>query len=227
MIVAAVIAPFLARNLWRDRRRFAYLLALLPLAAIIDQSMISVPLERIHYVQYGMLTWLCFMAVGEPLSAALMAFLIGYVDEAHQFWVLYAGDPIQYFDWNDIALNLLGVLGALFLVLPRLQVRPVQIKRLAVTLAGWALAVVLLVGFYKPDRFLFRDDPYKGSKSFWIASTDRSYHVMNAMQGMLFLGGIWIVMIGLLTPIGNRQSEQGKDLLTVAAVINHSSSGEP
>ena len=77
IVVAAIIAPFLVRNLWRERTRRVYLLALLPIAAIIDQTMISVPLERIHYVQYGILTWLCFLAVGNPLSAALLAFLIG------------------------------------------------------------------------------------------------------------------------------------------------------
>src|SRR5215475_15510292 len=49
IIVTAIIVPFLIRNLWQDRVRLNYLAALLPLALIIDQTMISVPLERIHY----------------------------------------------------------------------------------------------------------------------------------------------------------------------------------
>lgn len=194
IIVASVITPFLIRKLWIDRVRVRYLLALLPVAAIIDRTMISVPLERIHYVQYGILTWLCYLALGEAFPAALMAFLIGYIDEAHQFWVLYAADPIQYFDWNDISLNLLGVLGTLFLFLPLQPLWRPDIKRLCKTLAAWSLLVAALLLFYRPDRYLFRNDPYKGSQSFWIASTDRSYHVMNAAQGMLFLGCIWIIV---------------------------------
>jgi hypothetical protein len=198
--VGAIILPFLIRNLWQDRVRLKYLAALMPLALLIDQTMMSVPLERIHYVQYGALTWLCYGAFGQPFAAALMAFLIGYIDEAHQFWVLYAGDPIQYFDWNDISLNLLGVLGTLFLFLPRQPVRPLAIKRLVTAVAIWVIGVVLLVGYYRPDRYLFRDDPYKDSTSFWIAATDRSYHVMNASQGMIFLGVVWIAVGSFYMP---------------------------
>src|SRR5215467_13925544 len=153
--VTAIVLPFIIRNLWRDRVKLKYLAALMPLVFVIDQTMISVPLERIHYVQYGALTWLCYRAIGQPFPAALLAFLIGYVDEAHQFWVLYAGDPIQYFDWNDVALNMVGVFAALFLVLPRQQLRRPDLKRVGSTAAAWILGVALLVGFYKPDRYLF------------------------------------------------------------------------
>src|SRR5262249_49244040 len=93
IIAATLIVPFLIRNLWKDQSRLKYLIAFVPVALLIDQTMMSVPLERIHYVQYGFLAWLCFSAIGQPFAAALMACLIGYVDEAHQFWVLYAGDP--------------------------------------------------------------------------------------------------------------------------------------
>ena len=195
ILATSVVLPFLIRNLWRERDRVKYLLALLPVALIIDRTMISVPFERIHYLQYGFLTWLCYLAIGQPFAAALMAFLIGYVDEAHQFWVLYAGDPIQYFDWNDISLNLLGALGALYFFLPLTPIRKPSIIPLLTTIAAWVFAVLLLIALYKPDRYLFRDDPYKGKQSFWIAETDRSYHVMNAAQGMIFLGTIWIIAL--------------------------------
>jgi len=195
IVAASIILPFVIRNLWRNRTRRKFLLALIPLILVIDQTMISVPLERIHYVQYGILTWLCYRATGRRLPAAMMAFLIGYVDEAHQFWVLYAGDPIQYFDWNDIALNLLGVIGTLGLFLPEPSFRRPDFRRLAAIMAAWILAVVLMGFFYKPDSYLFRNDPYKGSGKFWIAETDRSYHVMNANQGMIFLGVVWILTV--------------------------------
>src|SRR5262249_10701332 len=160
---AAIILPLVVRSVWKDPKRLRHFLLLLPVVLIIDQTMMSVPLERIHYVQYGFLTWLCYKAVGRPFPAALLAFLIGYVDEANQFWVLYSGDPIQYFDWNDIALNLVGVLAALILFLPRQPLRRFDGKRVLAAIATWVAAVLLLVSFYKPDRYLFRDDPYKGS----------------------------------------------------------------
>jgi hypothetical protein len=42
----------------------------------------------------------------------------------------------------------------------------------------------------QPDSFLFRNDPYKGSDSFWITTNVRSFYVMNCAQGMIFLGVI-------------------------------------
>jgi hypothetical protein len=195
-IGAVTALVLIIRALRQNPSRWKPLIALLPVALVIDRTMLTVPVERIHYPQYGLLTWICFQAIGEPFPAALMSFLIGFVDEAHQYLVLYAGDPVIYFDWNDIALNLLGVLTVLFLILPARPRRRTARRWIAAAVASWALAAYLLVSFFRPDRYLVRDDPYKGSRSFWIVEQSKTYHVMNALQGLIFLGTLLIVTGG-------------------------------
>ncbi len=191
-----IVLAFTVRNLLKDRTRVRQLALLIPIALIIDMTMISRPIERIHYLQYGILTWLCYNAIPTPFTAAMVAFLIGYVDEAHQFWVLYADDPSQYFDWNDVALNLLGVLAVLFIFLPRQPTRAISKRRVVAALALWVMAAGLLVWYFDADRYLFRNDPYLGSKSFWILSyVGYRYHIMDAFQGIVFCGVVLIPIV--------------------------------
>jgi len=109
---------FLRRSFLRNRTRLKNLAIFVPLALTLDLSLIIYPSERIHYLQYGLLTWIAYKVIGKALPAVLIAFVFGYVDEAHQYWVLYAHDPSVYFDWNDIVLNLMAAIAALLLLLP-------------------------------------------------------------------------------------------------------------
>ena len=200
---AVTTLVFLGKNLskLKDRARLKELLIFVPAALTLDLSFISVPIERIHYPQYGLLTWIGYKATGKPFNAAVMAFVIGIADEAHQYWVLYANDRIVYFDWNDVVLNLIGVLAALLFFLPREPASKAPKKYLFAAIVLWILTVNLLVLLLNPDRYLFRDDPYKGSSSFWITSNiNTTYHVMNSSQGLTFLGLVLILIIGYWFP---------------------------
>jgi hypothetical protein len=157
-----------------------------------------VPIERIHYVQYGIIAWLGYKAIGRPLPAAMMAFVVAVLDEAYQYWVLYAGDRIVYFDWNDIVLNMIGVLIVLLFFLPAEErTGKMPAKPIVAAIIFWILTAGLLVFLLDPDRYLVRTDPYKGAGSFWITSNiNTNYHVMNALEGLVFLGVILILTIG-------------------------------
>ena len=78
---------------------------------------LSIPQERLHYVEYGLLSGLFALGLEAPLRsqwkaatvAVLAAFALGAVDEMLQglFW------ERRYFDWADIWLNArAAVLGA-------------------------------------------------------------------------------------------------------------------
>jgi hypothetical protein len=202
LIGVLVVLFFIGQKLSRNPGRFKKLLILIPILFAIDLSLIVVPIERIHYVQYGFLTWVAYKAIGKTFPAAMLAFVAGIADEAYQYWVLYGDDRIVYFDWNDIVLNLIGVLVVLVFFLPVEPVRNMPKKGIFAALLFWILAVNLMVFVWNPDRYLVRNDPYKGVSSFWITSEiNTNYHVMNASEGLIFLGILLILTIGFYVPI--------------------------
>ncbi len=209
-IGAAGICFWLVRHFYRNPARFRRLLVLIPIAVVMDLSLIVVPVERIHYVQYGFLTWVAYKATGKQALAGLMGFVIGAVDEAFQYWILYAGDPVIYFDWNDIALNAMGVLAVLLFVLPGEPLGNLPKKPVFAAIAVWILAVSLLVFAFNPDQYLVRNDPYEGKGTFWITSgINTTYHVMSALEGLILLGTIVILTAGYYLP-SQSSSSSGK-----------------
>lgn len=208
LIVILGVLFWLYKRIVFSPGRLKMLLLFIPLAFVADLSLIVVPIERIHYLQYGLLTWLCYMASRNAFPSALMAFVSGVVDEAYQYWVLYADNHDVYFDWNDIALNLMGVLAVLFFFLPIKEPAGKALKKPVFTaIFLWILTINLLVFLLNPDQYFVRDDPYKGATSFWITSNiNTHYHVMNTLEGLIFLGIVLILTVGYYLPSQSRGS---------------------
>ncbi|PYS19651.1 MAG: hypothetical protein DMG17_01680 [Acidobacteria bacterium] len=181
-LAGAVLVLFLCRHLLRDSQTVRRLLIFIPFAAALDLSLVIYPSERIHYPQYAILTWMAFKAGGQALPAVLLSFIFGYLDEANQHWVLYANDPIAYFDWNDVVLNLLAALGGLVL-LPQENVRKVPTKRILAAAGAWTLGMSLLVFLLNPDPYLMRSQK---TDSFWLVS--RSLFDEKSENGFLLAG---------------------------------------
>lgn len=195
---AAALTGLTILLVWK-RSRLKGLLLLAPFALALDYSLIIYPSERIHYVQYGLLTWAAYRAVQDRLAAVLIAFLFGFVDEAHQFWILYATDPIVYFDWNDVVLNLMGAIGALLLILPD-DVRPrrFQLRQTLAAIGAWMIVAGLLVQLFAPDRYLLGN---QSDEVFWLTSgVGTTYHVLNALEGSVLVGAMLIVLCGRYWP---------------------------
>src|SRR6267142_1604820 len=205
-VAGAMAALFLGRRFLRNRARLNRLLLLLPVGLILDLSLLVYPSERIHYLQYGILACIAYKATGKTLSAALIAFIVGYLDEAHQFWVLYANDPTVYFDWNDTVVNLMAGIAAVVVLLPEEPVRRLPVRRLFSAIMLWILAASLLVFSLNPDQYLLGN---QDRKAFWITSgVETHYHVLNALEGTIILGIILILTIGYYWPDPSR-SEPG------------------
>jgi hypothetical protein len=199
-VTAAII--YFGKTILNDSKKLKLLPLIIPLLLMADLSFISVPVERIHYLQYGFLTWAMFKATGKQFPAALLAFSCGVVDESYQYWVLYADNMKVYFDWNDIGLNLMGVIMVLFFVLPGInQNGKVLRKPVLASLVLWVAGVLLIIFTLNPDQYLIRDDPYEGISTFWIATKiGTHYHVMNSLEGLLVLGTTIILIAGYYWP---------------------------
>jgi len=63
--------------------------------------------EAVHFVQYGGLAILLYLLLGGLGRSILWTTILGALDEAYQYWVLYA-DRFTWFDFNDVILNILG-----------------------------------------------------------------------------------------------------------------------
>lgn len=196
---AITILFFLRRGFLSNPDRLKKLLIFIPFALTLDLSLIVYPSERIHYLQYGLLTLIAYKAIGKALPAALTAFVFGYLDEAHQYWFIYAHDPTVYFDWNDIVLNLLAAIIALVFLLPEAEpVRKIPKRNVFAALVVWILADSLLVFLLNPDQYLLGNE---SRNSFWITSgINTHYHVLNAWEGTIILGIILIITLRYYWP---------------------------
>ncbi|GAB4295318.1 MAG: hypothetical protein Kow0090_10180 [Myxococcota bacterium] len=67
-------------------------------------------IELIHYPQYAILAVIIYLIICNETYAVLGAALLGALDEAFQFLVLYADRTDLYMDYNDVILNLLGAI---------------------------------------------------------------------------------------------------------------------
>ena len=193
----------LIRGLIQSRARLKAFLLFLPVMLLFDQTLISVPIERIHYPQYGFLVWIAYMAAGNQYTAVLIGFVVGYVDEAFQYWVLYADDRFVYFDWNDIILNLTAAVGVFLFFLPPLEPTcRFSKKQILAAVGAWVVSVGLVTWLWNPDRWLLVNQ----SDSFWIVTNiDTTYHVIRAYEGLLVLGIFLIVSVGYYFPGRSRQ----------------------
>jgi len=78
----------------------------------------ELPSERIHFLEYGLLSWPLMMALKHHFSgpnlllvAGLIISLLGFIDEVIQ-WIL----PNRYFELKDVGMNTAGGLLGILLV---------------------------------------------------------------------------------------------------------------
>jgi hypothetical protein len=112
MVVGAIIAIIIAVQ--TDRLKLtnrnilplvmAFLLGLIAHFFVFTEMNI----EFIHAIEFGLLGVLLYPLVGRFGAVAVLAFPIICVDEWYQYQVLYP-DSVEYFDFNDIQLDILGI----------------------------------------------------------------------------------------------------------------------
>ncbi|MBF0191817.1 MAG: VanZ family protein [Magnetococcales bacterium] len=112
LLISMVLLIMLTSAVWVMFRRIhpdMRLKALMPFVAIIGvATYMDNPAERVHLMEYGILAFLLFRAMGQPRGIGLLwcylaVLVAGFSDETIQ-WIL----PNRYFDLRDIGMNGIG-----------------------------------------------------------------------------------------------------------------------
>ncbi len=184
------------------RKKLIYPVVSILLMIVAYKFLLVVNIEAIHFFQYALLAILIFPLIKSYGDTVIWATLLGIVDETYQYIIL--NPAFQYFDFNDIILNLLGAgLGvsimALFVLsdsselLHRKLFSPGIITVVLITLLMGILVSLNILKLY-PDEsptnnffsiILNRAQP---SGTFWTELYgDRVYHILSPREGIIII----------------------------------------
>jgi len=170
--------------------------------------LITVNIETIHYIQYAILTLPVFALVLRYWETVLWVTLLGALDEAYQYFVLYRDNNEVYLDFNDIILNLIGAGLGVVLIYTLMHEKFKTSSDMKAGTRSWyrspVLAitmVLLLTGLFLYSAGFLRSYPgedAKGalivlsrkpaSKEFWtIPQKSKPYHAVSPLEGMITL----------------------------------------
>lgn len=221
MLEAAAVLFFLfllvvLRGIVLDKtRRFARIAWLFFTVALVTgayEVLIVFSIETIHFLQYALLALPVFaltMNFGETVGWVT---LMGAVDEAYQYFVIYASNKTVYFDFNDIMLNLVGAgIGVLAIyILSDLDAPPFiaewgsrrpfrsasKALALSVIVMGFALHLLGVIEPYPEANasaapvVLSRKLP---SPHFWMTPhIGKTFHILSPPQGIV----LGLVLVG-------------------------------
>ncbi len=88
-------------------RRKILFLSLIVVVTVAIYRFIPLPVERIHFIEYGIMGWLAYWAAGRSRKGLLLALayiiVMGILDEVIQGIL-----PNRYYDTRDIVMNIIG-----------------------------------------------------------------------------------------------------------------------
>ena len=82
---------------------------------LVTKFLFVVNIESVHYFQYGIAAILVFMLIENYFVSLFIAFLMGVLDEAYQYFYLLP-EGTAYYDFNDVITNLLGAAFGLLIL---------------------------------------------------------------------------------------------------------------
>jgi hypothetical protein len=215
-IAATAVVAILVFVVWAVRKkvRVAYsgiVFLLLVLSALVMHFFVltEMNIEFIHAMEFGVLALLIFPLVGRYGAAAIYALPVMVLDEWYQYQVLF--DYVEYFDFNDILLDLLG--AGLFLsilkafrresahgltVFKRHEFYSLLVFIAITTLMLASSMVVPYAADYAENTLLILNDiqePY----GFWrehplIGST---YHVLEPISGVITTFSVCLIYLAM------------------------------
>jgi VanZ family protein len=176
------------------------------LVVISYRMLIVFNVENIHYPQYALLTLPVFALVTRYGETVFWVTLLGALDEAYQYFVLYPDRKDLYFDFNDIVLNLVGAGIGVALIYTLLDVKANPIALSSAPRRKWyrspaflvtatiasgisALYVLGLLTFYpgpKASGALIILSRVPAPTTFWTMPTiGNTFHTLSPLEGVI------------------------------------------
>jgi len=189
-----------------------YLISTIFLAALCFNVLFVANIEVVHFFQYAAFALLCYPLTLNYNQTMIISTLAGTLDEAYQYFYL-APLRTDYFDFNDVVTNLIGVAFGLIIIkifnpfsktitLKTFFKSPASIFLLLITAITLIAIITNLLGIYHTNteaQFLLVKKPFD---SFWTTlHPNITYHVMLPLEGLLATISLWL----FYKPLGSRK----------------------
>lgn len=209
LLLATLVTWAWLRRVWAKppRTRALIWVGIASILAIACHELLMIKtIEWVHFLQYGILTLLVVPVVAGISEAAVVAFLVGLIDEWYQYQVLHPWQ--RYLDLNDIVMNLVGCMLAASLLASVMTARirartgwrrPASTLALVILgLATSAFGAGWIGNYTDTGRFPLQrwarpadPEPYVA----WIQESGRDYHRLlpwEAATLLLLMGGTFV-----------------------------------
>lgn len=166
-------------------------------------TLLVVNVEIIHFIQYAILALLLFPLLNNYRDTLFYATVFAAIDEGYQYFVL-APLRTEYFDFNDIIIDLIGAaLGLLLLWIIGVKDKVSNQKWFQTpTFIGFiGLTTLTIIAYLTGILAIYpsESDPQapillvrKIQENFWtIIHPNVKFHVVRPLEGMLILGSLF------------------------------------
>ena len=203
-VFASLLYMLLKTKECRNRKLFFLLITSL-LIALHYTFLFEMNIEVVHVLEFTLLSVLLFPLLGSFGASVAFTLPFIFVNEWYQYVVLYPG-YIQYFEFNDVVIDLLGCgMAMIFLWIGGAKPKPVSVfwrKPEVVFLISVNLLFVVLLAtcvfaFY-PDgncntTFLVLNQ-LQNPHLFWQTHVYGAvYHVMKPVEGLVIINGVCLL----------------------------------
>ncbi len=191
------------RKLTTEKKKVGfYLFTTLLLIVLAFNILMVVNVELIHIVQYAVCAILLFPLLKNYGSTIFWIAILGTIDEAYQYFVL-APFRTDYFDFNDVVIDLLGGgLGLIFVKAMGLKQKKYEWYRSPIII-GTTLVTLLFTFLFRFQYLaIFPTDQIEGlpfllvkrlESGFWnVTNPNIKFHVMQPLEGTLIIIGLII-----------------------------------
>jgi len=219
IVLAAFLAGIVSRIMkGKDRLFKASCLMFTAFFMVVSSRMLLVlNAECIHFFQYALLSIPVFALTLHFGETVFWVTLLGAVDEAYQYFFLYPG--FNYYDLNDVLLNLLGgAIGAVTLLivldeevynssagsLTRRRARGAALATISLlVVGGFMLFSTGNIQVYPADASPGTIVLVRGvspSEGFWSPSRGKIYHILRPAEG----AAVIVLLLGLYSIMDSR-----------------------
>lgn len=199
-----IVLLSLLKSIWnlQDRKRIFFFWALTIFFIFIVNSYLFVAnIESVHYVQYAIFAFILFPLFSNYYSTLFWGTFVGVLDEAYQYFIL-APERTDYYDFNDIITNFLGVCVGL-LILKSLEIKEknpsVNYERKAILPYLFTYSIILFGLLLSPILSVYpSEESFQLIKvmpvDFWSEIVRVAvYHIVLPVEGAFILLSLFVV----------------------------------